>query len=537
MQYIHDIEVDIKMAEEEKRRGKSAKGEYKDKELSLNRSNRLIQGKDNLRTVNQRKVLAYALAISRLDETGNPVAEFPVGDLTEYKGMDKKNISRTFRQMQENPDINRTIVIPAKDKRGGFELIGMIDSLKYDPDKGRVKVRFTQAIGSHIFDISEGYTRNAISKLFLFRHTSSYRIYELLSIREYALRDHENVYITYDLCELKQILGLVQEKHGHLEKRLRNRLKRQPSARELFEEYPECEPYPSWTDFRRYVLEDARKEFHMLSDAGEEIFTFDYEPIKRAKGKVVAVKFTIIPPALQRSHEFSDADTITAATQDGTVEVVGYSGAPQERADPVIMDKIREIFINGEPLTDKNIYDIQKAAGGNLERIKKAYILMRQQDGIRNTVGWIIKAIQEDYDEGFPSDKRFDYEGAKRAKDLYEKYVAGKTESGDGTQKPVNSSTICTPQTLYEMLEKMRMDGLLNRRSLGSFREHICVAEEGQEIIYAKECLSLVWKYVYEKDIANSELLRILNKNGFNVIQSIFSYEEDADDTADITSQ
>ena len=108
--------------------------------------------------------------------------------------------------METDPTINKTIIIPKA--HGGFELIGMIDSLEYNPDEGKVKVRFTQAFGKHINDIPEAYTKNSLVRLFMFKKVSSYRIYELLSTKEYLLKTNSKVYVNFDLQELKRMIGL-----------------------------------------------------------------------------------------------------------------------------------------------------------------------------------------------------------------------------------------------------------------------------------------------------------------------------------------
>lgn len=500
--------------------GRKPRKKYKEQGLVVRRSNRFIQSKDNLRTLNQRKVIAYALATATLDSTGNPTSSFPVGDLTKYKGLDAKNISRTFKEMEKNPDINRTIVIPAKD--GGFELIGMIDSLKYSPSKGEVTVRFTQAIGEHIFDIAEGYTTNTISNLFLFRHTSSYRIYELLSIKEYALNEYETAYVTYDLCELKRMLGLVHKKHDYQEEKLRKELKREPTAREFFEAYPDAEPYPVWADFRRHILDNAKKEFQMLADSGEQIFTFDYSTVKVNKGKVYKVKFTITPPKVKKTYDNNDSskDIIVNDENGEDISIVSSTSKSVERADPVIAEEIKDIFVNGEPLTDRNIYDIALAADGDIMKVKKAYALLRQQENVNNTIGWIISAIRDGYDEGFPSDRHFDYEGAKRSKEMYEQY-----QQSIKAREP--NSTLITPKNLYEYLNGLRVGNELDEDTLDLIQMYICVVDPtfSEEVIYAKECISMILEVIYDKALTSSKLEKYLKEHNNNVIDAINDLE------------
>lgn len=494
--------------EARKRGKKEERGEYEE-ELVLKRSNRLIKAKDNLGTLNQRKVIAYAIATAIVDDTGNPTSEFRVGELTQFEGMDKKNISRTFRQMENDPSINKTIIIPKKN--GGFEMIGMIDSLEYNPVEGKVKVRFTQAFGKHINDIPEAYTKNSLVRLFLFKKISSYRIYELLSTKEYLLKENPKVYITFDLQELKRMIGLSKDGlEEYYEETLTKKLKRPPTAAELYEAYPEVEPYSTYKDFRRNVLEVAQKEFIKLADEGEEMFTFDFEPIKGARGKVYQIKFTIYPPAL--SYERTGGTDEYVITGDGKdqVEVLGRPRKHTGIVDPVVTEAVREIFTHGEPLTDQNIHDLYSEAGGDIERIRKAYALMRTQEGIGNTIGWMRKAIRDNYESSFPSDRHFDYEGKIRADRIWEDYQ----------KKRENTVQMVNPQVLYEELERMDKTGELDRDGLDKVMgRYMCITEKsGNSIIYAKECLTIVSESVYQKNVTTTDKLRLLESAGYDVI-------------------
>ena len=245
------------------------------------------------------------------------------------------------------------------------------------------------------------------------------------------------------------------------------------------------------------MLEVAQKEFQKLAEEGEEIFTFDFEPIKGARGKVYQIKFIIYPPLISLDYSTGEGE-----------EEVCVEGPPvyeQQTVNPVITETISKIFCNGEPLTDKNIYDLYNAAGGNIEKIRKAYALLRTQEDVKNTIGWMITAIKEDY-ETFSSDRHFNYGGKVKADRIWEDYQ----------NKRTNAVQMVTPQVLYEELESTE----LNRDRLEDItKRYMCISEKGgTAIIYAKECLTLVCENIYKKNINTADKLRLLQSNGYDVI-------------------
>ena len=350
-----------------------SKKEYDDfSNLQVTRSNRLIESR-NINGLIQNKILTYAMARAVITDTMNPVAEFNVSELRQY-GLNTKNLAATVRKM-DAMGINKSYMIP--DEEGdGFTYFNMIDTFRYD-GKGHISVKFTQGMAEHILQIKSPFTTNRIKVLFLFRHNSSYRIYELLSTKEYLFKKKsvDKIIIKYNLAELKMQLGLIFLPADKNEI-LRTKLKRKPTADEIVEAYPELEVHRRWDNFKRKVLEIAREEINELAEKSD-IFTFDYEPIRKGiGGKVNEIRFFMYPNKK-------------------------YNVLTEVRA-----------FMKDELITDEDIRSLLKASDNDINKIHKVYKLAKKQRTLHNLVGWMLSALKNNYEE-FYSDNRMSPEEAQ----------------------------------------------------------------------------------------------------------------------------
>lgn len=117
--------------------------------------------------------------------------------------------------------------------------------------------------------------------------------------------------------------------------------------------------YPLYADFKRRVIIQSQKEINKKTD-----IHFEIEQIKTGR-KVTQLKFII--------------KTNSKILKD----------------DAKYIEEIKNIF--DEDITAANAEKIYRAANKNMDIIKEKYILLQQQKDIKNVVGWIIKAIKEDY--------------------------------------------------------------------------------------------------------------------------------------------
>lgn len=117
--------------------------------------------------------------------------------------------------------------------------------------------------------------------------------------------------------------------------------------------------YPLYADFKRRVIIQSQKEINKKTD-----IHFEFGQIKTGR-KVTELKFII----KTNPNILND--------------------------DAKYIEEIKNIF--DEDITAANAEKIYRAANKNMDIIKEKYLLLQQQKDIKNVVGWIIKAIKEDY--------------------------------------------------------------------------------------------------------------------------------------------
>lgn len=141
----------------------------------------------------------------------------------------------------------------------------------------------------------------------------------------------------------------------------------------------ECpKSYERYADFKRFVLKPAYEEINGSSD-----ITFEYEETK-IKGKVTNLKFYI---KTNKSN--------TKATDEACATAEGKSTNEEENSATELINKVKAIF--KEELTWIEAKSIIDTAKGDINIIKEKYSLSQNATKIDSIVGWMLKALKEDY--------------------------------------------------------------------------------------------------------------------------------------------
>lgn len=186
--------------------------------------------------------------------------------------------------------------------------------------------------------------------------------------------------LQFDINELKLCLGIVNAELADVRKIL-NKSKGTP---EIWAKAVEASPektYSTWYDFKRKVIDKATKEISNNPECGVKIH--DVTTLKSGKGgKVYAVVI------------FAEKLTI-AGRKRMTVDVedVDYDD---------MIDQIRDLI--GDIRT-KEAKAIGESGNWDMEKISRNYEYSKQKD-VENIVGFMIKAVKEDFDEMFNSTLR-----------------------------------------------------------------------------------------------------------------------------------
>lgn len=134
-----------------------------------------------------------------------------------------------------------------------------------------------------------------------------------------------------------------------------------------------CSGFDKYNDFKRYALQVAQQELKEKTD-----IYFEFEEIKKGR-KVEKLKFYI------KKNKVED---------EGKNEVTVTIEPEQEEINPLVKE-VKSIM----DITTKEAEKLLNAAKGDIELIKEKFQIAKQQGNINNLVAWMIKAIQEDYQE------------------------------------------------------------------------------------------------------------------------------------------
>lgn len=328
------------------------------------RSNALIEAsyKTNL---TESKVIALALINSSIDEkTNQPVAELKMPYLKKELGLKGNSIYQTIKDLALQIISHKIMVESEKDGQKTFTVYYMVNKAHYVEKAGILKLYFDSEITPMLYDLKEKFTITPKTILMSFKSNHTYRLYELLSVKEYLLKKSgvDAVSVTYDLNELKMRLGMVNLDADNVSKII-NKTSR---PADIITDYNDKVDvlYKKWGDFKRWVLEVAKKE---LEESKTATFVFSYEPIRTGTGaKITAVKFLITKhPRLKNASDIAEIE-------------------------------VKNIF-DDEPITKGDIRLLLKIANGDVERIREVYNMAKEQEQINNLIPWMRRAIEEDW--------------------------------------------------------------------------------------------------------------------------------------------
>lgn len=254
-------------------------------------------------------------------------------------------------------------------ERETFDYIAVIIRATYE--NGVFTIKYNPDIKSYLKNLRKNFTPFNLRIMIKFTNVYAFRLYELLKSKAYmpkvGLVKGKTFKEEYTLSELKLVMGVVNPENEKVKRFLNNC--KTPDFDKAVEIAPE-QMYSTWMDFKKYVLEPAVSEINEMSDIRVE-----YKNIKGGKGgRTYMLHFyvTYIGEDIREKRNLTD-----------------------EEKDNVL-DEIMELI--KEPLKLKDVKAIATAAEYDIEKIKAAYeISQKQTKDIRNLTGYLITAIEDDY--------------------------------------------------------------------------------------------------------------------------------------------
>jgi len=215
--------------------------------------------------------------------------------------------------------------------------IAWLSSAEYEKGSGMVELEFSPKLKPFMLGLKEFYTSYRLKNILELKGKYSIRMYEIIKSNEFK----KIAEITVD--ELRKILKA--DKGSYL----------------------------VYQNFKNRIIIQAQNELRKKTD-----INFDFEEIKTGR-KVTSLKFYI------HSNKAKPIDNTMM------IEEVCATVSEDENINKVIY------IMKAEDIKELDAIKIYNAANGDIEKIQEKYNLSKSMTGIKNIVGWMIKAIQEDY--------------------------------------------------------------------------------------------------------------------------------------------
>ena len=353
--------------------------------LSLQKSNTLVSAKYKSSLL-ENQIMAVSLTRIEMENGGDNalVARLYPGELKRLIGS-AGNIYRTLKKVAQTMT-GHTMFI--EDGKGNFKAWAMVNNADYVD--GIFTVEFNKNLRQHILGLEKNYTSYELSVLTDFKRNSSFRLYELLKSHIYKSKKEVNngrVDVEYNISELRFMIGLANGDDPGV----RNAMATMGNNIDWDILYSKLDKkdrkYESWYDFRRYVVDAAKQELEEKSN-----IRFEYQGVQTGR-KTGRIRFEIYPNELENETILENLDEKKRLIEANAIE---------DRQYEIPMDVYPELYeelVGHNGLTKEDVDMLLKKAGNDPRKVMRAVKMADAQPNIRNYVGWLVKCIEEDYQE------------------------------------------------------------------------------------------------------------------------------------------
>lgn len=256
-----------------------------------------------------------------------------------------------------------------------FEYTAVVTNAKYEDNV--FTCEFNKNMRKYLKNIAKNFTVYSLSIMLSFKSNYSFRLYEILRSVTFPpkgskekINDYE---LVYSVAELKFELGVVNAELDAVKNELNNR-RGVPNYEKAIEKSPE-KVFEDWKEFRRCVIEVAVKE---INENPATKMHVTYKTQKKGRGgKVYGIIFYVHCEEEEQQEEIVESEL-----------------NEDEKAD--FYDKVMDII--DEKIKIREAKAISEAADYNLEKIVKAYELLKKQNNVDNVIGWLITAIKHNFE-------------------------------------------------------------------------------------------------------------------------------------------
>jgi len=400
---------------------KKEKGKQSTQRDMVSRSNVLIESKSST-SLFERKLLNIAIAKAAIVD-GELIASVSTKDIKNYLHISGNSI---YTRLKEASKETLGHVVSIEDEgQENFIMFNVVNKCEYRD--GVFTTRFTKEMKPHIYNLKKDYTRMSLDVLCSFKSLFTTRIYEILRTQYYRFEKEQTEELivpkppkkAYSLSELKFTLNVVNANASRTVKRLVEEGKFEEALGEIKDA-----AFDDWRNFRRKVLEVAKKE---LEESEYSEICFDYEPVKVGKGgKVTGVIFKVRKNPGCTHH--SDLWRIRSEEMLEIIPDVLEARRPEIQEGMIL--EVADIF-DSEPITIQDIKTLIIASEYNVDAIRKAFRMAKEQKFIGNLVGWMRSCLEEKWyeNDNLPKFKGRTVEESQMTLDLYQEYLDEKRKT------------------------------------------------------------------------------------------------------------
>lgn len=340
-----------------------------DKNLTITKSNALIEARYKLTHNQQRILLTLATQVHQNDEDLKDYI-LRVSDVMDmWEVNDKDFYAKAEEAVVELIKNERGIIYFEDDE--GVEITRWLSYAKYRKGSGTIKIRFDSSVKKYFLQLKEHFTRYEISAVAQFRSNYSIRLYELLKKKQNMGKGGQ-FYRAFTVQEFRWKMGIEEGE------------------------------YKNFNDLSRFVLKPATTEINKLSD----LSIIDVKCEK--EGRTYATIKIIAEPKNQL--------------------VIDYDDTPQAQQEQA--KKTRKLSKVYEELLAVGISDttarnwIKKYGSKRIARNLAYTLAMKQTSDIGNIGGYMARIISQDIGEQWANEQAKQTEALKTRKQVENKQEA-----------------------------------------------------------------------------------------------------------------
>lgn len=254
--------------------------------------------------------------------------------------MDLINVSDKSKYV-ELPKITKSLMMKVIEIKKAHSLlqVAWFSSVEHRPGEGLIEVEFSPKLKPYLLNLKENFVTYALNQVAKLSSKYSIRLYELLKQHQF-----KNT-VQFEMDEFRDLIGLDDS------------------------------IYPRYSNMKPKVLLVGQKEINNKTD-----ISFYFEEIKTGR-KVTNLKFYI------KANEKTIDEVCATRESKSTIEKVKRSTE--------LINEIKAIF--KEDIKSIEVKSLLNTAKGDINIIKEKYAQAQNVSKIDSVVGWMIKAIKEDY--------------------------------------------------------------------------------------------------------------------------------------------